>query len=273
MARAYGDALYGDCFYGGADVVQSYFEGRVRYPTPAVPTNLLSMALTTFPVDSSAEIRTDHVRPPAANFVGMCANPIYFRYAATSVAAILLDSGLTFPTASALYSALVGFPAVGERIQTKQVWDPAGNLLSWFWRPGGLGAPDLLSDVVPFTLGASLGSAVQMHTLGQFSLNETAVNTQAVGDAFRWTLKLNGTLVADVNAPVDVTGDTATLIPSVGNTVSIVRTGSPDVELMPTVDMVCSSQARQLPCPDQQPDASGPADRLVGAVPCPEGDC
>lgn len=35
----------------------------------------------------------------------------------------------------------------------------------------------------------------------------------------------------------------------------------------------CVSSRVAVPCPDQQPDASGPADRLAGAVPCAEGDC
>lgn len=235
--------------------------GRTIIPAvPAVPGyvdhpgtagNHLRVPRTT-PTDPSIEWRIECRRPsPVSSTIDAANNPFYFRFSTTGAFPIIRHAdGLTRGTTVIAYTTLeaAGFPAVGEWVQIKASWDAATDTFAWWWRASGQALSD---NVATWNLATSLVIAGQAASASTTTWTLTGASTDAFnGPIRRWMLWTNGVLTHDINASTDITEankNNSTFTATTGQTVTVVRTGSPSTTLVPTVPEVPSSEGAAIP--------------------------
>lgn len=183
------------------------------------------------PADPTVDYRVELVRPPLPIGSQIWAAPqaplyIYFRNAT-------LDSFIIFNTGGALavspsYGSMVGFPAIGEIVQIRGLWDAVSDMHSIFWRAGVGGGPDLADDT-GWNLGAQvqrLGNSINPASMASwFLIGTTGFNT-SITPVYRWVRKVNGVIDIDFDLRRDVTEankNAATITPHVGPNVSVTK--------------------------------------------------
>lgn len=208
---------------------------HVSFPGPAG--NHMTVPLVP-PVDASFDARSEVLRPP--NPVGAeyrwSDGPFYMRSIPTGMAFNFLDQAVTFPGVIVPYAILdaLGLPPVGEWMQTRMAWDKTTDTLVSYFRPAILPIDD---DTGWTTVATTVAAGSQFHNniINYWAMGGETATLTMLGDARRWWASINGTLVVDVNMPVNMPANpnATSFVATTGQTVTVVRTGTPALQLVP----------------------------------------
>lgn len=289
--RTYGDGLYGDCYYGGAEPL---IPGYVQFP--GTSGNRLVIADSaeldiTGDICIVARVALDDWSPPSAadtivskrnsSITGAYrfdvvspTGPLRFIWSPDGTDASLVAKNSSVPT---------GIPDGSFKwvAVTFDVDNGAGGNSVRFW---------LSDDGVTWTqLGATITTAGVTSIAATTASLEIGTTTNGVNNflhgkvsyvSIRNGIGVGGTVggseVFRFDAETDLAVDPAvTSFPAfTGQTILVQRSGITPTTIVPTILGDCTPCFSNEGCPEQVPAASGPRDRFFDLVPCsPGGEC
>ena len=208
---------------------------------PATVTNYMTIPNTTMGTDASFDVRVECERPPnpATGEYRVSDSPFYIGFSPTTPRpGAFVATDATFPATAtpAVYGTLeaAGFPQVGQWVQMRLVWTAATDVQTLYWRTA---VRDLADDTgwIQMATATNTGKALRTSD-ATWALGGTAATTAMRGKVRRWRALVNAVLWRDINATTNFTdGSVTSFTATTGQTVTVLRTGSPSTKLVPTV--------------------------------------
>jgi hypothetical protein len=162
------------------------------------------------PVDASVEIRVDCVVPPVpavSNDYRPYSQPLNILFGNTVVQGAFRNSSAVMrPTGNRTYAQLAsaGFPATGERVHLRTIWDAVADTVRWEWKLPTTPLDEFSGWTLPSSVTATYAGEAIDDTWATLVMSSTSAASAFVGRCYRWLVYINGTLQRDVQPSLNV---------------------------------------------------------------------